>query len=131
MPETFLQRWVQKLSNRGQTADTGPTQVFAGAFGKHPAWNDHVPDLGLHHPALVDFKRVLYEGITGNVDNGQWDKLQQASKIVSFGHSLLYRFAGGTILGRLWYSKDGKGRDAYPMITVLLCTGAVTEDALR
>jgi hypothetical protein len=131
MSETFLQRWVQKLSNKAQSFDTRPVQVFAGAFGKHPAWNDHVPDLGLQHPTLVDFKRAIYEGITGNVDNGQWDKLQQSKKLAPFGHTLLHRFSGGAVLGRLWYSQDGKGRDAYPMVIVLLWLGATSDEAFK
>jgi hypothetical protein len=131
MHESFLQRWAQKLGRKPQSADNRAVQVFVGAFGKHPAWDDHVPDLGLAHPILVDFKRAMYEGITGNVDNGQWDKIQQAKKSIPFGHSLLYRFSGGAILGRMWHSQDGKGRQAYPMVAALLWLGGPSDEAFR
>lgn len=119
----LLQRLVKTFSaaDRG-VADLTPG-VHLAAFGKHPAWADHIPDdLGLDHPRLIEVKQVLYvQGIGGNVDGGTWDKLDPAHRI-PFGHLFLWRTGSGgngdgeIVAGRLWHSKDGKGRDRYPMV---------------
>ena len=47
--------------------------VRLAAFGKHPAWNDHMEDIGLDTLALVEAKRYLYvQGISGQIDSGAW-----------------------------------------------------------
>ena len=38
--------------------------IQLAGFGKHPAWDDHIDDLGLSTETLVIIRRVLYsEGI--------------------------------------------------------------------
>jgi hypothetical protein len=120
MSEPFLQRLFQKLGGRAPVIPRPPAKILAGVFGKHPVWDDHIPDLGINHPALVALKETIYEGIAGNVDSGQWEKLAQTGNIQPWGHTLFQSSPAGVIAGRLWYSKDGKGRDRYPMAAVLL-----------
>ncbi len=122
MAESFLRRFVSKLA---APAPVQPPQVFLAAFGKHPAWDDHMPDhLGLETNALIEFKQLLYGGIRGNIENGAWDKLRKEEHPpIPFGHAFLWRTPTVLIAGRLWQSSDGKGRDAYPMIVAAECSG--------
>ena len=121
MGEPFLQRLFQKLGGRAPVLQRPPNKILAGVFGKHPVWDDHIPDLGINHPALVKLKESIYEGITGNVESGEWEKLAQAGNLQPWGHTFFQSSPSGRIAGRLWYSKDGKGRDRYPMAAVVLC----------
>ena len=58
---------IGKILGKRGTRQNGPT-VRVAAFGKHPAWNDHVEDIGLESEPLVDLRRNLYvEGIGGGV----------------------------------------------------------------
>ena len=92
-------------------------QIFLAAFGKHPGWDDHIEDIGLDTESLVQAKQLLYlEGIGGAIDSGAWEKLEPDRQIPLFKHLFLWRRAGQFLLGRLWSSKDGKGRERYPMI---------------
>jgi len=127
---------VAFLKNLSRLLGGGPVPAIQlSAFGKHPGWNDHLDDQGLDTPALINAKRLLYiQGISQNIDNGAWDKLdpQVASVPVSaitrldhFLHDFLWHVPASpaTLLaGRLWSSSDGKGRDKYPMV---LCASVV------
>ena len=65
---TFLHQDSRDL---GRSA---PPIVRLAAFGKHPAWNDHMEDIGLDTLALLEAKRYLYlQGISGQIDSGAWD----------------------------------------------------------
>ncbi len=93
-----------------------PTLALA-AFGKHPGWNDHLDDLGMDTPWLVALKRKLYfDGVAANIDAGSWEKLRDDQRVPEFAHEFLWRANGTLTLGRLWSSKDGKGRSRYPMV---------------
>lgn len=86
-------------------------------FGKHPAWNDHMDDLGLETEVLVRAKQQLYlRGIGGVVDRGDWESLEPARRIEGFAHAFLWRWLDGVVIGRMWSSADGLGRSAYPMV---------------
>lgn len=122
MADSFLQRLAQKLGVGKPAAPAAPNLAVI-VFGKHPAWNDHIPELGPEPARLVQFKQALYEGITGNVDNGQWSKLEQSGQLQPWGHSFLLTGGGDPVAARCWYSKDGLGRDRYPMIAAALCGG--------
>lgn len=99
-----------------------PERVFAAAFGKHPAWDDHIDDIGLQTDTLVAVKRMLYiQGIGGNVDAGSWDKLGSDQPVEKFGHIFAWRINGVIVVGRLWPSRDGKGRTSYPMVVCVQC----------
>lgn len=97
----------------------GGPEAFVGAFGKHPAWNDHIEDIGLDTQRLVEAKRSLYvEGIGGNIDSGVWDSLDDKSRLEGFGHLFLWSQDDECLIGRMWSSSDGKGRTKYPMMVV-------------
>lgn len=92
-------------------------RAHACAFGKHPAWDDHIEDIGLDHDRLVWIKRVLYaEGIAGNIDSGAWEKIEDPKRLPAFNHRFYWRAPEGLIVGRIWSSRDGKGRTKYPMV---------------
>lgn len=122
MPDSFFHRLSQKLGV-GKSKPPPVPELAVIVFGKHPAWDDHIPDLGPEPPRLVHFKQELYEGITGNVDNGQWEKLEKEGQLKPWGHSFLLTGEGEPVAARCWYSRDGKGRDRYPMVAAALCGG--------
>lgn len=122
MADSFLQRLAQKLGVGTPAPLAGPNLAVT-VFGKHPAWNDHIPELGPEPPRLVQFKQGLYEGITGNIDNGQWNELEKNGQLQPWGHNFLLTGGGDPVAARCWYSKDGLGRDRYPMIAAALCGG--------
>jgi hypothetical protein len=97
-------------------------QIFLGAFGKHPGWDDHMDDLGLETESLVEAKQRLYvEGIGAQI--GAWEKMDRFTQI-DFNHLFLWRRGPQVILGRLWASTDGKKRGRYPMVVCVHCAGA-------
>lgn len=107
-------------------AVSGPQQVRVGAFGKHPAWEDHTEDLGTFTPALARLKKLLYEnGIRGCIDAGAWGVPGEPSPewLVDYGHHFAFRVSPNElIVGLLWPSRDGRGRDRYPMIVAVHTT---------
>lgn len=125
MADSFLQRLAGKFGVGKPSGPSAP-QLDVIVFGKHPGWNDHIPELGPEPPRLVQFKQSLYEGITGNVDNGQWEKLDKAGQLQPWGHHFLLAGGGEPVAARCWYSRDGLGRDRYPMIAAALCGGMPT-----
>lgn len=87
------------------------------AFGKHPGWNDHVEGLGLHNDTLAFCHSVFYvNGIRAVIDSGVWEKTDPVKVIPEFGNTVIWQGRKAFIICRLWPSKDGKGRDKYPMI---------------
>jgi hypothetical protein len=97
-----------------------PLILNLGAFGKHPAWDDHIDDLGLETDRLVEVRRRLYaEGISANVDAGAWDKLEDGARLPIFEHQILWLTSEEACLGRIWSSRDAKGRTQYPMALVV------------
>jgi len=70
--------------------DVPSEKVFVAAFGKHPAWDDHIDDIGLDTDTLIAAKRILYvQGIGGNIDSGSWGKLQENQQIEDFNENIL------------------------------------------
>ncbi|HEX8876007.1 MAG TPA: hypothetical protein VF777_04615 [Phycisphaerales bacterium] len=118
-----ISQWLGGLS--GASAGAGEPLAQICLFGKHPGWDDHMEDLGLVTQRLVDVRRALYaEGIAGNIDSGAWEKLSHEAKIARFDHALVWRFGGSELVyGRLWASRDARGRDKYPMVACLHCRG--------
>lgn len=116
----------------GKSPSSAAPELYLGAFGKHPGWNDHIDDLGLETQRLVDLKTFMYvEGISACVDAGRWDKLDPDSQIDGFGHVILLRIRGDIIIARLWSSSDGKGRTKYPMVVAAQCNGVSLDWALN
>jgi hypothetical protein len=96
-------------------------QIFLGAFGKHPGWDDHIDDIGLETESLVAAKQLLYvEGIGGQI--GAWEKLEGGAQI-PFRHVFVWRREDQLLIGRMWMSSDGKKRTRYPMVACAHCVG--------
>ena len=98
--------------------------IVLAAFGKHPGWDDHIDDIYVDTAPLVAFKRLLYlEGLAGNIDTGRWEQLNERQRLAGFKHSFVHQRRGILLLGRLWSSRDGKGRSRYPMVLCADCSG--------
>lgn len=92
------------------------SRFLLAVFGKHPAWSDHLEDIGIDTASLAEFKRWLYlDGIRSNLDTGAWENLPDDRKI-DWNHRLFMTGPRGMIIARLWASSDGRGRRAYPMV---------------
>lgn len=112
---SLVRKMLSKLWPKN--ACEGGQRVHLAIFGKHPGWDDHIDDLGLDSPRLVEVKRLLYtQGIGGNVDSGRWDRLDPSHRLDAFAHVFVWRFGRDMVAGRIWSSQDGKGRSHYPMI---------------
>lgn len=110
----------------------GTPRAYVAAFGKHPAWNDHVEDIGLDTDALVDLRRTLYiEGIGGNVDSGAWEALDERSRVDGFAHAFARLSSDSVVVGRLWSSTDGIGRTSYPFVVAADVAGLSAPDAIH
>ena len=117
---SILKKIVARFNARGQEAAS--ERVFVAAFGKHPGWDDHIDDIGLETDILVAVKRILYvQGIGGNIDSGTWEKLQEDQRLERFRHLFVWRMDDNLVVGRLWSSRDGKGRTSYPMVVCVQC----------
>jgi hypothetical protein len=102
---SILKRIVERLNTKGQEAAS--EKIFVAAFGKHPGWDDHIDDIGLHTDVLVAVKRVLYvQGIACNIDSG---------------NLFVWCVNDNVVIGRMWPSRDGKGRSSYPMVVCVQC----------
>jgi hypothetical protein len=99
-----------------------PSRLCLSAFGKHPGWDDHL-EIGIETELLATVKQVLYvEGIGGNIESGAWDKLHPEQRLAGLWHSFLWRRGRQLAVGRLWASRDGKGRSRYPMVCCADCS---------
>src|SRR5687768_17423476 len=105
----------------------GPARVHLGAFGKHPAWHDHIfPAIGVEGRLSQVMDSFYLGGIQDAV--GYWRQLEEKEKgrLVRFGHSVAWQLGGGdVVVMRLWYSTDGASprRDDYPMVVCAQCNG--------
>ncbi len=125
-----LKRFARRFIPKGK--DVSSERVFVAAFGKHPGWDDHIDDIGLETDIIIAVKRILYvQGIGGNIDSGSWDKLQETQPIEEFKHALVWCMDGNLIVGRLWSSRDGKGRTSYPMVVCVQCCQLPLEWVLK
>ncbi len=125
-----LKRFARRFIPKGK--DVSSERVFVAAFGKHPGWDDHIDDIGLETDIIIAAKRILYvQGVGGNIDSGSWDKLQENQPIEEFEHALVWCMDGNLIVGRLWSSRDGKGRTSYPMVVCVQCCQLPLEWVLK
>jgi len=114
-----MKELLKRLSNIGgrSAATPGDPRISLAAFGKHPAWDDHIPGVGVDTEALAHLKQLFYvTGIGGQIDSAAWEKLDSSKRLEGFDHSFLWLRAGHVMLGQLWSSSDRKGRSKYPMI---------------
>ncbi|MDR1011997.1 MAG: hypothetical protein LBM04_12895 [Opitutaceae bacterium] len=129
MPD-FLQDFLHQ--EIGSLRRDAPPRLHLAAFGKHPAWNDHMEDIGLDTLTLIEAKRYLYlEGISGQIDTGAWDRLPPVSPAETYNHWLLWHRTGECLLGRLVSSSDGKGRTRYPFVVMAHIIGVPVAVVLR
>jgi hypothetical protein len=117
----FISNLLRRLTRR-----RGPRagEIHVGIFGKHPGWDDHV-EIGVDSDRLAAARQSVYvEGIAGNIDSGAWDRLNPAQRVAGFDHAMLWHAGKGDLLvARFWSSRDGKGRDRYPLIACAQCPG--------
>lgn len=114
-----MEFYKQFLQSRGTPAATQPGMHLA-IFGKHPGWDDHIPDVGSTTETLSILKRDFYvRGIGGLIDAGAWDKMQEDDILDGFNHLFLAQRGREGIVGRMWASTDGKGRARYPMVVAI------------
>jgi hypothetical protein len=93
-----------------------PGAIQIAMFGKHPAWDDHIDEIGLTTQSLVYTKRILYsEGIATQLASGAWDQIERSGNAIEFNHHFVWGRGDRSIIGGLWASTDGKGRTRFPM----------------
>jgi hypothetical protein len=122
--EARLPSFLRNFFSRFGSSKAPPSRrVLLAAFGKHPGWDDHV-EIGLESERLIEVRRVLYvEGVGGNVESGAWDRLGAQQRLPEFKHMFVWARPDGAQVGRLWSSRDGKGRTRYPMVVCADCVG--------
>jgi hypothetical protein len=103
-------------------------RVHVAGFGKHPAWDDHIDDIGLTTETLVMAKQIVYsQGIAGQLASGAWDQIEGRGQSIEFDHRFVWVRKKQVLIGGIWASVDGKGRARFPM---LICIQAEI-DVLR
>jgi hypothetical protein len=92
-------------------------RIHVAVFGKHPAWMDHIDDLGLSTESLAMAKRLLYlEGIAGQLASGAWDRIEGSGQAMDFDHRFVWCRDKQAIVGAIRASSDGKGRARFPLV---------------
>ncbi len=119
-----MTRFWKKFLREGQglfVREAKP-QIWLGAFGKHPGWDDHIDDIGLETESLLLAKQILYvDGIGGQIDSGEWEKLDESQRLREFKHVFLWKRGEAFLIGRIWSSRDGKNRTKYPLVVCAHC----------
>jgi hypothetical protein len=91
--------------------------IQLAAFGKHPAWDDHLADIGLNTETLALTKQFLYsEGIATQLASGAWDQLEKSGNAIEFDHRFVWGRDQQAIVGAIWASADRKRRTRFPLI---------------
>jgi len=92
-------------------------RIHITGFGKHPAWDDHIDDIGLATETLVLTKQLLYsEGIATQLASGAWDQIEKSGQAIEFDHRFVWGRDEQAIIGAIWASADRKGRTRFPMV---------------
>jgi hypothetical protein len=101
-------------------------RIHIAGFGKHPAWDDHIDDIGLATETLVLTKQHLYsEGIATQLASGAWDQIEKSGQSIEFDHRFVWSRDEQVIIGAIWASADRKGRTRFPMV---ICVQAGFDD---
>jgi hypothetical protein len=96
--------------------------VQVAIFGKHPAWDDHIDEIGLTTETLVSAKRILYsDGIASQLASGAWDQIERNGQAIEFNHRFVWGRRHQSLIGGIWASSDGKGRARFPMVICFHC----------
>ena len=92
-------------------------RIQVAGFGKHPAWDDHIDDMGLNTETLVLTKQYLYsEGIANQLASGAWDQIEKSGNVIEFDHRFVWGRDQQAIVGAIWSSADRKGRTRFPLV---------------
>src|ERR1700676_5225526 len=92
-------------------------KIQVAGFGKHPAWDDHIDDIGLTTETLVLTKQLLYsEGIATHLASGAWDQLEKSGNAIDFDHRFVWGRDQQAIVGAIWASADRKRRTRFPLV---------------
>jgi hypothetical protein len=92
-------------------------RIQVAVFGKHPAWDDHIDDIGLYTETLVLTKQLLYsEGIATQLASGAWDQIEKSGNAIEFDHRFVWARDQQAIVGAIWASADRKGRTRFPLV---------------
>jgi hypothetical protein len=93
------------------------TRIQVAGFGKHPAWDDHIDDIGLTTETLVLAKQLLYSGgIAAHLASGAWDQIEKSGNAIEFDHRFVWGRDQQAIVGAIWASADRKGRTRFPLV---------------
>jgi hypothetical protein len=93
------------------------SRVPIAGFGKHPAWDDHIDDIGLSTDTLVLTKQLLYsEGIATQLASGAWDQIEKSGNAIEFDHRFVWSCDQQSVVGAIWTSADRKGRTRFPLV---------------
>jgi hypothetical protein len=93
--------------------------VSVTLFGKHPAWGDHIDNLGDDSPILLYVRDLLYsDGLNRQIGTGAWEKLPPDRRLAAFDHFLVWYIGGRMLTGLMWSSSDSHGRTQYPLVLV-------------
>jgi hypothetical protein len=92
-------------------------RVHFAAFGKHPAWDDHIDDIGLNTETLALTKQDLYsEGIATQLASGAWNQIESSGTAIDFNHRFVWAREQQAVTGAIWASTDRKGRTRFPLV---------------
>jgi hypothetical protein len=92
-------------------------RIQVAGFGKHPAWDDHIDDIGLNTETLVLTKQLLYsEEIATQLASGAWDQIEKSGNAIEFDHRFVWGRNRQAIVGAIWASADRKGRTRFPLV---------------
>jgi hypothetical protein len=92
-------------------------RIQVAGFGKHPAWDDHIDDIGLNTETLVLTKQLLYsEGIATQLASGAWDQIETSGNAIAFDHRFVWGRNQQSVVGAIWASADRKGRTRFPLV---------------
>ena len=120
-----MKSFIKEFLNEDLEGVPGAPRVYVAAFGKHPGWNDHMDDIGLVTESLVEAKRSLYvQGVSSQIESRAWDRLGTGGALTDFEHVFIWHRPVETIVGLIWSSRDGKGRQLYPMV---LCVHVIAQ----
>lgn len=96
------------------------SRLHVAGFGKHPAWDDHIDDIGVETETLVLAKQLLYsQGIASQLASGAWDQIERIRQSIEFDHRFVWARKDQALVGTILASSDGKGRARFPMVVCI------------
>lgn len=126
----MLNKLVRRRGAGGPGAPSGPPAVYVGAFGKHPAWHDHIhPAIGLEGRLTGVMETLYLGGIQKSI--AAWREAA-ASDLVPFAHLFVWQTPADVVIGRMWHSRDAANppRTDYPMVVCAQCANVPVDWAL-